>query len=580
MTAAGGRGSTLESSARHAVPAADAWPDEATGPAEDVPRRIKNDPELAVFLGFCGPAAIFRLCSPAGWRVHRKPSGCSAGEAAKTSLFVATWENKSVIRERLGKERGRLEHHAPYSVALAYPSPYRAGMSSLGYQQIYKLIQTSQRFGCERAFLPDDADGVSIAPLSYEGLRPLSDFPVVAFSVAYELELAGMIQMLESSGIPSLAAERNEGHPFVLCGGPLTFSNPLPLAPFADAVVMGEAEELVLRVLDVIEAHRTDRETCLRELARIPHVFVPTLHGDAMPGVARCDDAELPASSVIMTPDTELSDMFLIETERGCSRACTYCVMRRSTNGGMRVVPKETILGRIPEDATRVGLVGAAVSDHPKIAEIVRSLTARGCGVGLSSLRPDRLTEDFVGALSEAGYRTLTTAMDGPSERLRDSLERRARPKHLRRAAELARANGMKRLKLYLMIGLPTETDEDIDECVAFVSELSTLVPIALGIAPFCAKRNTPLDRSPFAGIAVVNARLERLRRGLQGRADVRATSARWAWVEYVLAQGGRAEGLALREAVLRGGGFSDYKKSFERAGSTSPKKNLVVLAS
>jgi radical SAM superfamily enzyme YgiQ (UPF0313 family) len=275
----------------------------------------------------------------------------------------------------------------------------------------------------------------------------------------------------------------------------------------------------------------------------------------------------LPAFSTIRTPHTELSDMFLIEAERGCSRGCTYCVMRRSTNGGMRLVPKELILETIPKDARRVGLVGAAVSDHPKIIEIVRALGERGVEVGLSSLRPDRLKDEFVEVLKLAGYRTLTTALDGTSERMRDLIERRGREPHYEAAAERARKHGMDRLKLYLMIGLPGETDADVDECVKFVSELSKIIPIALGIAPFCAKKKTPLDGTPYAGVHVIQQRLERLRKGLRGRADVRATSARWAWVEYVLAQGGIAEGEALLSAVRAGGRFADYRRAFAELG-------------
>jgi radical SAM superfamily enzyme YgiQ (UPF0313 family) len=261
--------------------------------------------------------------------------------------------------------------------------------------------------------------------------------------------------------------------------------------------------------------------------------------------------------------------MFLIEAERGCSRGCTYCVMRRSTNGGMRLVQKETILERIPPDARKVGLVGAAVSDHPRIVEIVRALAERGLEVGLSSLRPDRLKDEFVEALKLAGYKTLTTALDGPSERMRDLIERRGREPHYQQAAERARKYGMDCLKLYLMVGLPGETDEDIDECVRFVSELSKIVPIALGVAPFCSKRNTPLDRMPYAGVRTVEARLSRLRGGLKGRADVRPTSARWAWVEWVLAQGGRDEGIAVSRAVRSGGTFADYRRAFRELGHT-----------
>jgi radical SAM superfamily enzyme YgiQ (UPF0313 family) len=471
----------------------------------------------------------------------------------------------AVIRRRLAAEVGRIDKQAPFRVALAYPSPYRAGMSSLGFLQIYKNVQAEDGMACERAFLADDPDDERLPPLTYEGLRPLDEYPVIALSVAYELELAGVVKLLEAAGIPPLREARGERHPLILAGGPLTFSNPLPLAAFADAIVMGEADTLAVDALRAVR-DAPDRAAALAALAEIPHVFVPLHHGAAMPGVAQCDDDLLPAWAPIRTPEAELSDMFLIETERGCSRGCTYCVMRRSTNGGMRLVKKEKILSLIPGDARRVGLVGAAVSDHPNVAEIVRALADRGCEVGLSSLRPDRLNDDFVGALRLAGYRTLTTAMDGASDRVRDLLERRARIRHLERAAELARAHGMARLKLYLMIGVPTETDEDIDECVAFTTELSKRIPLALGIAPFCPKRNTPLAGASFAGVAVVQHRLERLRRGVKGRVDVRATSARWAWVEAMLAQGGEAEGRAVMEAVHAGGSFAAYERALGAA--------------
>jgi len=476
------------------------------------------------------------------------------------------------IRQRLAREVGRIDKHAPWRVALTYPSPYSVGMSSLGYQQIYRILQGLPGVACERVFLPDGADRPGDGrqalevPVSYEGLRPLGEFPLIAFSVAYELELAGLLRMLDASGIPVRADERGSGGPLVIAGGPLTFSNPLPLSPFVDAIVMGEAEDVVAAVVQVCQEAR-DKAAALDALAQTPHVFVPSRHGDVLPELGKADDANLPAKSVIITPDTELANMFLLEAERGCSRTCTYCVMRRSSHGGMRKVSKDVILGAIPPDAPKVGLVGAAVSDHPQIVEIVDELAARGKGVGLSSLRPDRLKEPFVFALKRAGYKTLTTALDGPSERLRDLIERRGRVPHYESLTAHARAAGMQRVKLYLMIGLPGETDDDIDECATFVSQLSRTLPIALGIAPFCAKRRTPLDGKEFAGIDVVQQRLKRLDRGLRGRADVRSISAKWAWVEYVLAQGDGVEGLAVWDAVRAGGGFADYRKAFEPLG-------------
>jgi radical SAM superfamily enzyme YgiQ (UPF0313 family) len=495
--------------------------------------------------------------------------------------MATSYELREEARRRIADERGTIRKDAPERVALVYPSPYRTGMSSLGFQTIYREINGTDARSAERAFLPDDPDAyrATRTPLfTYESERPVGDFPVVGLSVAYELELAGLVSVLELSGIPAFAEERDGRHPFILCGGPLTFSNPVPLGPYADAVLLGEADESVHAALAVIfgTATRTDAlETLARE---VPSCWVPSIHGDRLPSMGRCDDGLLPARAQIMTPHTELRDMFLIEGERGCSRGCKYCVMRRSTNGGMRIVPIERILSLIPESARRVGLVGAAISDHPRIAQLVDTLADQGREVGLSSLRPDRLKDELALALRKAGHRTLTTALDGPSQRMRDSIERKAKEKHIERAAHLVREHGFDRLKLYMMIGLPDERDDDIDELIGFAVELSRIAPLSLGIAPFVSKRNTPLDGLPFAGIDVVERRLAQLRRGVRGRVDIRATSARWAWVEWVLAQGGQAEGRAVREAVHGGGRYRAWRKAFEGV-QTERKARLSVVA-
>lgn len=483
------------------------------------------------------------------------------------------------IRSRLADEVGTIYRDAPDKVALLYPSPYHVGMSSLGFQTMYREINAVPGRTAERAFLPDDVEAHLNARLplhTYESMRPVGDFPVIGLSVAFELELAGVVHSLQLAGVPVLAEERDDRHPFILCGGPLTFSNPLPLAPFADAILMGEADETIHQALDVLFRIR-ERGARLKALAEIPSCFVPELHGDIMPLGAKCTDARLPARAVIRTPNTELRNMFLIEAERGCSRGCAYCVMRRSTNGGMRIVPMETILSHIPEDARKVGLVGAAVSDHPKICDIIETLADRGVETSLSSLRPDRLNDRFVAALRKAGHTALTTASDGASQRLRDTINRKTREKTLHEVARLAREHGMKRLKLYMMVGLPGEIDEDIDELIAFGNQISRQIPLSLGIAPFVSKRNTPLDGLEFAGISVVEKRLQRLRSGARGRFEVRATSARWAWVEYVLAQGGAAEGRALLQAVQAGGKFADYKRAFDALPSARKKRPLAV---
>jgi radical SAM superfamily enzyme YgiQ (UPF0313 family) len=470
---------------------------------------------------------------------------------------------------RLSDERGTIFKQAELPFALCYPSPYAVGMSSLGFQTIYRRLNDLPGVAAERAFLPDDSAAARVGadPLrTYESGRPVGDFPVVAFSLAYELELAGLVDCLDLAGIPLLAEERlarAERFPLIVIGGPLTFSNPVPAAPYADVMLLGEAEETIVELCEAIRSS-TSRGALLELLASRPGFYVPPVHGEHPPAVAAADDTLLPAFSQICTPHTELANMFLIEPERGCHRGCTYCVMRRSTNGGMRLVQPDRVKSLIPPDVRRVGLVGAAVTDHPGLPEILRFIVDSGRQVGISSLRADRLDDEIVGLLRRGGYRTLTTAGDGASERLRDEIQRKTRERHLMRAAQLARTHGMQQLKLYMMVGLPGETEADIDELGRFSLELAgTAGRLVLGIAPFVAKRKTPLDGAPFEDIAVLDARLARLRAAVKGRVTLRPTSPKWAWVEYRLSQGGFAAGHAAARAARAGGRFADWKAAF-----------------
>ena len=478
------------------------------------------------------------------------------------------WNQIEAVRTRLADEQGTLRKDAPLRVALCYPSPYHVGMSSLGYQTIYREIHLHPGATAERAFLPDDVAAVreSRQPLfTYETQTPVSRFGILAFSVAYELELTGLFEMLELSGLPILSKERNDNHPIVVAGGPLTFSNPTTLEPFVDVILMGEAEEIIHELLDLAGEGHT-RDQLLSKLSGRPGFHVSG-SGRPPPKVAKALDDRLPARSQILTPHTELRSMFLIEPERGCSRGCTYCVMCRTTNGGMRTVDPERVLSLIPDAARRVGLVGAAVTDHPKIVPLVRKIIESGREVGISSLRADRLSQEFVSLLASGGYRTLTVASDGASQRLRDAIDRKTSEKHLLLSAQYAREAKLKRVKIYEMLGLPGETDEDLDELARFTTELAKIIPVSLGVAPFVAKRNTPLDGAPFAGITVVEKKLDYLRRKVKGKVEVRPTSARWAWVEFMLAQSGPEAGMAALTAWREGGSFAAWRKAFEEEG-------------
>jgi len=494
------------------------------------------------------------------------------------------FQEKQIIKQRLYDEIGCQFQQGGPRVAMLYPSPYRAGMSSLGYQWIIEVLQMAG-FSVERVFLPDNVElwkqqGGPL--LSYETQTPLSHFPIIGISLAYELELAGLIQCLQLSGIPTLRTKRTAQDPRIILGGPITFSNPLPAAPFVDAMLLGEAEEVVESAFTA--ALEPNREDWLDIIEKLPGGFVPERQGHRLPPIAKASDALLPARSHILTPHTELKNMFLIEGERGCHRSCTFCVMRRSTNGGMRLVTPESIVSFIPEHTRRVGLVGAAISDHPKLVPLLEKIIDSGREIGISSLRADRIARkpDIARLLREGGYKTLTVASDAASQNLRRDISKGTLEKHLFSCAEQAKEHKYKLLKIYMMVGLPNETTDDLDELIKFGLEISKIHPIAFGIAPFVPKKNTPLDTAAFAGIKEVERRLQYIRKGLRpskGKAEVRATSARWAWVEYILAQGGPKMGLAVETAIENGGTFRDWKQAFSAIPSEdyAPWKRTAI---
>lgn len=472
------------------------------------------------------------------------------------------------ISGHLRRERGPAFVAGGPRVAMVYPSPYRVGMSSLGYQWITSILRGAG-FAAERAFLPGEPAAWRkhrLPVVTYETRTPLSRFPILAVSLSYELEIAGLIEMLDLCGIPPLRAQRGPHDPVILLGGPITMASPLAAAPFVDAVLLGEAEETVVpAVASFFDAE--SREGWLRAFTELPGAWVPERDGVVLPALAKASDALLPARSAWISPDAELSSMFLLEAERGCHRRCTFCVMRRSTNGGMRTVTPERVHSLVPDEARKVGLVGAAVSDHPQLVDLLEALVAEGRQVSLSSLRADRVRSKprIAELLRASGARTLTVASDGASERLRRTLIKGARERDLVVSAERAGALGFDVFKVYMMLGLPGETEEDVDELIRFTLELAQAARparLAMGVAPFVAKKNTPLDGTPFAGIKEVDARVKQLQRGLKGRAEIRPVSSRWAWVEYELSQGGPESGLAVYQAWQAGGRFADYRRA------------------
>lgn len=463
----------------------------------------------------------------------------------------------------LASERGTIFKEAPLRIALCYPLPYHAAMSSLGYQVIYRLMNAHEGLSCERVVLPDDVRAWrerGHEPVSIETGRPLSQFDAVAFSMTWDLDILGFFDMLELARIPIERDKRNRWHPAVLIGGPLTASNPLPLADFIDFAVIGDGEVAVPQMAAAM-TDAADRDDLMDRLGRIDGVWVPETQGDRIPPTQKVT-AGLPAVSQIVTPLAELSNMFLVEGSRGCPRFCKFCLVR-SPESPMRQTEVARVMAAVPPWAERVGFVGAAISEWDGIREAMRAVVDSGRGIGISSLRADRMDHEFVELLYRGGARTMTIASDAPSQRQRNKMAKGIRTEHLWNSATLARDVGMLKIKLYVIIGLPTEDDADIEELIAFCRDLNGVLPTALGVSPLVPKLHTPLGDAPFAGIAAIDAKLDRLRKGLDGTAEIRSTSARWAWVEYRMSQGDAGAGHAALKAWRDGGDFRAWERAF-----------------
>lgn len=456
-------------------------------------------------------------------------------------------------------------------VALLYPSTYDVALASLGFQAVWAALDALPGVRCERVVLPaggDDAlrpNGRGARLGSLESGRALADFDLVGVSVTDELDLGRLALALEAGGLAALADERPPDAPPVLAGGPLTQSNPLPLAAFADAVVIGDAEGLLAPLVEAARA-APDRAAFAAAVAAaaLPGVLVPAVHGDALPPANVCSDAALPAAARVWTPHAALPDMFLVEISRGCPRRCAFCLSRRALRPERRV-PVERVWERVPAAAPRIGFVGSAVSDHPGLPTLLERAVARGQGVGLSSVRADRVDDALLELLVRGGLRTLTVAADALSERLRASVHKGVREEHLVRAAELARARRLPGLKLYTLVGLPGEEDADLDEWLALCERLRAQVRLTVSVNPFVPKRGTPLEDAPLAPLPVLERRLTRLTRALaRAGVQVRALSPKWAWVQWRLSHGGRELGRAARAAARAGGGFAAWRRALE----------------
>jgi radical SAM superfamily enzyme YgiQ (UPF0313 family) len=486
-------------------------------------------------------------------------------------------EARHHIRQRLHAERGTIVKEAGQArmrFALAYPNTYFVGMSNLGLQTMYRVINQRPDTVCERVFLPASEErgwyGAGKTPLlSLEGQRPLRDFDVLGFSVSYENDYLHLLQMLELAHIPLLAAERDERYPLVLIGGAVTYINPEPLADFVDLMVLGDGEEAINDYLDLL--HDTlgqPRQEHLRLAADIPGLYVPTLQARAAAATPLAprkitELAQCPAYSSVLTDDTEFSGTMLVEITRGCPFKCRFCTVGY-VYPKFRQLPGQLVLGLIEAQQQRdraaglqpvgkVGLVSSATGDYRDLALVARGLVDLGVAIGISSLRMDRMPEVLIDCMVRSGVRSCTVAPEAGSERLRQLIRKEMTEDVILRGVEMLLAKGMRDLKLYSMLGLPTETNEDLQEFLALVDKIwqrmkkagrrrGVLGTLTLSVNPFVPKPATPLQWCAMAPPRVIKAKLHTLRQAIRYESHIRLKheNLKHDYLEAILARGDR----------------------------------------
>ncbi len=473
-------------------------------------------------------------------------------------------------RHRLSRETGATvkDWGGRIPFALIYPNSYYVGMSNLGVQVIYSLLNGYPNVVCERGFLEKEKGTQPSPPLSLESQRPLPDFAVLAFSVSYELDYFNVVNLLKASGLPLYAADRDERHPLVIAGGPCITANPMPLVPFFDCLCIGEAEVIMPAILPVLaEGIKGRRDDLLKELSSLPGIYVPRYNtGTPVTRQWLKDLDGFPAHSMILTPDTELSKLYLIEVERGCDWGCRFCLVN-NTFSPMRFRSIDNLISQAEiglKHRPRLGLVGPAVPDHPQFEELLLRLSEMGAELSISSLRIKPLPPIALSEMAKGGARTIALAPEAGSRRLRQVIGKGFSEDDILEAVARVAEQSIKQLKLYFMIGLPTETDDDI-EAIADLTLKGKAVfdkqgagsRITLSIAPFVPKANTPFQREPMEQVSVLNRRLSRLKNKLPAKGiTIKCESPVWSEVQAVLARGDMklADVLAQTEEVSLSG--------------------------
>jgi radical SAM superfamily enzyme YgiQ (UPF0313 family) len=509
------------------------------------------------------------------------------------------WQQRERALDILSKEAGyvRKPHGGRLRVALAFPNTYFVGMSNLGFQTVYKLFNAQPDIVCERVFLPPKqelaaqiASGTRI--VSLESQTPVGQFDVFAFSVSFEWDDTNVITMLRLAGIPVWAEQRDHRHPLVVIGGAVTFVNPEPLAPFADVIAAGEGEALIPSLAKAFSTC-SDRQDLLRRLTAERGFYIPSFYdvrygadgtietfapreGCGAPNVVnkaalKTTEAVDPPATTIFTPETEFASRFLVEVVRGCANLCRFCWAGYNYLP-VRAFPKERILqlaAHARQYSSRAGLVSIALCDHPEIEEILTRLVAMGYSISPASLRLDDLTPTIVRLLRQSGERSITIAPETGSDRLRRVINKTITNDQILAAAETIFGSGMESLKLYFMMGLPTESDDDLMAIRDLTLKLRAIMlshargrgrvgTITGSVNPLVPKPGTAYQWLPMEDSGTIERKMKRVRSMMAGIDNVyfNVKSERHSFYQALLSLGDRRVAPAIEAAERNGGNW------------------------
>lgn len=516
---------------------------------------------------------------------------------------MISWKLIQKAKGILEKERGVVQKTwgGKITICLLYPNAYHVGMSNLGFQTLYRILNADDDVVCERAFLPGPEDlqeyrNTQTPLFSLESQKFLSNFDILAFSISFENDFLNILTLLELAHIPPESRLRDDRYPWIIAGGVAVFLNPEPVSEFFDLFILGEAEEVIGEFLTVCrqtlsDKKKKEKDDFLKNLGGVEGVYVPKFYRvtyaengkieamDPEPGfpkkvkrrwVSKLD--QFPTQSTLFTPDTEFKEMALVEVNRGCPRGCRFCAacfvyhpFRNRSLSSLESIAKEAL-----SREHRIGLTGTAVSDHPKLLPLCRSILSQRGGISLSSLRVDAVTPSLIQCLREGEDRTVAIAPEAGSERLRKMVKKGYPEEEILKSIDILVGNGLSQIKCYFLIGLPSETDEDVKEILLLAKRIRHQIlsnqehrekrwRLILSVNPFIPKPGTPFQWVPLEEVGELKKKLRMIQKGVRGEKGMGMIHdlPKWAYIQALLSRGDRRVGKILMATHRYGGNWS-----------------------